>query len=289
MYEERIITIGDTEYPKLLKEIPDPPSTLYVKGTLDLGEKCFAVVGTRLCSPYGKQATLEIGGDVAKAGLVIVSGLAPGIDTFAHKAALERGGKTIAVLGTGLDEKSIYPKENIPLAKQILEAGGALISEYPPGTPGSKITFPQRNRIISGMSLGVLVVEAKQRSGSLITAHYAIKHKRKLFAVPGSIYSLNSRGTNFAIKKLGAKLVESAADILEELGMKAENEKQRLTGDTTEESLVLEILRGAALPIDDIIEKTHLPSGKVASILAILEIKGKVRNLGNNIYAIGNR
>ncbi|GAI30595.1 unnamed protein product, partial [marine sediment metagenome] len=150
MDEIKTITIKDKKYLELLKKIINPPEILYVKGELNPNEQCFAVVGTRMCSPYGKQVALEIAGDLAEAGLIIVSGLAPGIDTFAHTAAVERNKRTIAVLGTGLDEKSIYPQSNLKLAQRILETGGCLISEYPPGTPGSKFTFPQRNRIISG-------------------------------------------------------------------------------------------------------------------------------------------
>lgn len=286
MIRERTISQRDQKYPKLLKKIPDPPEKLYIKGELYPDEKCFAVVGTRLCSNYGKQAALEIAGALSDAGLTIVSGLAPGIDTLAHKAAVERGKRTIAVLGTGLDEQSIYPKENVKLTRQILNANGVLLSEYPPGTKGSNFTFPQRNRIISGLSLGVLVVEAKRKSGSLITASYAIKHKRKLFAVPGSIYSANSRGTNYTIKKLGAKLVENAQDILEELGIQTSQADDEITGDTKEENLILRSLKGEALPVDKIIEKTKLFPAVIAGTLAILEIKGKVRNLGGNTFAL---
>jgi len=214
------ITIKDKDYPKLLKNISNPPEILYVRGTILSEENCFAVVGTRMASAYGKQVASEIAGELSEAGLTIVSGLAPGIDTFSHRVVVEKKKRTIAVLGTGLDEKSIYPKENINLAKKILENNGCLISEYPPGTPGSKFTFPQRNRIISGLSLGVLVIEAKQKSGALITTNFASLQNRKVFAVPGSIYCLNSKGCNYLIKN-GAKLVENAKDILRELNLKS--------------------------------------------------------------------
>lgn len=284
--EEKIIEQKDSEYPNLLKEISDAPGHLYIKGDFLPDEKCFAVVGTRLCSNYGKQAALEIAGQLADAGLTIVSGLAPGIDTWAHRAAVEKRKRTISVLGTGLDEKSIYPKENIKLTHQILELGGALVSEYESGTPGSKFTFPERNRIISGLSLGVLIVEAKQRSGSLITANLALKQGRKLFAVPGSIYSSNSKGTNLAIKQLGAKLVESADDILGELGIATHKKEDQLVGDSDEETLILESLKEDALHIDVIIEETSLSTATISGTLTILEIKGKVRNLGGNIFAL---
>lgn len=215
----KTISIKDKNYPKLLKEIKDPPEVLYYEGELKSEENCFAVVGTRMSSSYGKQVALEIAGDLAEAGLTIVSGLALGIDSFSHLATLERGKRTIAVLGTGLDERSIYPQENLKLARKILKTGGALISEYPPGTHGSASTFPQRNRIISGLSLGVLIIEAKQKSGSLITANWTKKQGRKIFAVPGPIHSLNSKGCHYLIKHKVAKLVKNANDILKELNL----------------------------------------------------------------------
>lgn len=286
MDEIKTITIKDKKYLELLKKIINPPEILYVRGELNPNEQCFAVVGTRMCSPYGKEVALEIAGDLAEAGLIIVSGLAPGIDTFAHTAAVERNKRTIAVLGTGLDEKSIYPQSNLKLAQRILETGGCLISEYPPGTPGSKFTFPQRNRIISGLSFGVLVVEAKQKSGALITADWAKKQGRKIFAVPGPVHSLNSKGCHYLIKT-GAKLVENANDILKELNLPKITRPGRIEeGETIEENLILATLKEGALDIDKIIEKTKLPASIVASILAILEIKDKIRDLGKNIYAI---
>lgn len=285
--EIKTISIQDKNYPKLLKEIKDAPEVLYYRGELKNEENCFAIVGTRRCSDYGKQVALEIAGDLAEAGLIIVSGLAPGIDTFCHQAAVERNKRTVAVLGTGLDEKSIYPKSNLVLAEKILETGGCLISEYPPGTPGTQFTFPQRNRIISGLSLGVLVVEAKEKSGALITADYAKKQGRKVFAVPGLIHSLNSKGCHFLIKR-GAKLVENANDILKELNLPLKT-RGEVTGETSEENLILEVLKEEVLDIDKIIEKTKLSASTVASTLAILEIKAKIRNLGGNAYAISHR
>ena len=295
------ISINDGNYPKLLKEIKDPPKVLYYIGSLPKAdENCFAVVGTRRYSPYGKQMALEITGDLAETGLTIVSGLMLGIDTFSHQATLERKGRTIAVLGTGLDEKSIYPKENIKLAREIVENGGCLISEYPPGTAGAYFTFPQRNRIISGLSLGVLVVEAKpllpnfgvgtnkkSGSGAIITALHAFEQKRKVFAVPGPIHSSSSKGCHYLIKK-GAKLVENANDILTELNLQCLNLKfkQGVKGENEEENLILESLKEETLYIDKIIERTKLSAAAAAGALAILEIKGKVRNLGGNIYAL---
>ena len=287
MREIETISIEDRDYPKLLKKIKDPPKVLYYLGKIKEKENCFAIVGTRRYSPYGKQITLDIAGDLAETGLTIVSGMAPGIDTFAHQAVLEKRKRTVAVLGTGLDEKSIYPKSNLKLAKKILETGGCLISEYPPGTSGAKFTFPQRNRIISGLSIGVLVIEAPEKSGALITAEFAFSQKRKVFAIPGSIYSRVSKGCHYLIKR-GAKLVENANDILEELNLPRTTLPGGVGGENLEENLILEALKEGALYIDKIIEKTKLPAAKIASTLAILEIKGKVKNLGGNIYAISH-
>ena len=296
MEEIKEISIEDENYPKLLKEIKDAPKVLYYRGYLPKADsKGFAIVGARRCSAYGKQVALEIAGNLAETRLTIVSGLAPGIDTFVHMAVVEKGERTVAVLGTGIDEESIYPKENIKLAREIIEKGGCLISEYPPGTPGSYFTFPRRNRIISGLSLGVLIIEAKEKSGALITADWAKKQKRKVFAIPGSVYSLNSRGCHYLIKN-GAKLVENTYDILKDLSSLKEinlpqiSRQEVLTGgNSQEENLILNVLKAEALFVDKIIEKTKLPASKVISLLANLEIKDKVRNLGGNIYAVSNR
>jgi len=289
MEEIKKIKIQDKNYPKLLKKIENPPKILYVKGKIFPSELCFAVVGTRMCSAYGKETALEFAGNLAEAGLTIVSGLAPGIDTWAHRAAIEHQGRTIAVLGTGIDEKSIYPRSNIDLSRKILETGGALISEYPPGTSGSQFTFPQRNRIISGLSLGVLVVEAKRKSGALITANWAKSQKRLIFAIPGSIRYLNSKGCHYLIKK-GANLVENINDILKELNLPQVTKPGNVTRERTlGEQLILNALKKEALDADKIIEKTKLSASQVAAILATLEIKGKIRNLGGNIYAISHR
>jgi len=225
-----------------------------------------------------------IPGDLVDVGITIVSGLAPGIDTAAHQATVERGKRTIAVLGTGPDDKSLYPQSNLKLAEKILKTGGALVSEYAPGTPGSKITFPKRNRIIAGFSIGILVVEAPERSGALITARDGIMQKKKLFAVPGSIYSSNSRGTHSLLKK-GALLVENANDILKELDITPPERGSGVENSNPEEKLILDALREGALYVDKIIEKTNIPAPKTVSTLSILEISGRVRNLGGNVYA----
>ncbi len=281
--ELKTVNIEEETYPELLKNIKDPPKVLYLKGTLLKNETCFSIVGTRRCSDYGKEIAFSIARELAQVGITIVSGMARGIDGFSHQGALDGKGRTIAVLGTGLDEKSLYPQENLKLAEKILESGGCLVSEYPEGTPGSQFSFPKRNRIISGMSLGVLVVEAKIKSGALITADWAQKQGRKTFAVPGPVYSLNSKGTHFLIKQ-GAKLVESADDILKELNLPKIGEKE-LKGESLEENLILKVLSEGNLHIDKIIEKTKLSPQLVSSALTMMEINKKVKNLGGNTYS----
>jgi len=299
MEEIKKITLNDPDYPFLLKKIPNPPKILYYKGKIYKKEPLFSIVGPRKYSSYGKRAVFDIGGCLVEQGLIVASGLAPGIDTFAHLCAIQRKKRTIAVLGTGLDEKSIYPKENIALARKILENNGCLISEYPPGTRGTKFTFPQRNRIIAGLSFGVLVIESKEKGGAMITAEYASRYKRKVFALPGSIYSFNSRGAHKLIKEIGC-LAENHWDIIKELKTNPlfqeiqENLPLSNFSDITEktetlskeEKKIIEILKKEALHIDEIIKEAKLNPSQTASCLSILEIKGKIKNLGGNIYAL---
>src|SRR5687767_172456 len=212
-----ILILDDGVYPSLLREIFDPPITLYVKGAWSecLEQPCVAIVGSRRCSTYGQNAALMLGRDLAQRGVTVVSGFARGIDASAHRGALEGGGRTIGVLGTGIDE--VYPRDHRRLADEILERGGSLVTQFPLGTPPVSENFPYRNRIISGLSLGVVVVEAAENSGSLITARLAIEQNREVFAVPGNITSRNSFGTNYLIKGAGAKLVQQWQDIAAEL------------------------------------------------------------------------
>lgn len=211
-----ILVLDDGTYPVYLREIADPPITLYVRGDW---QPCFdqpgvAVIGSRMCSTYGENASEMLSRELASRGICIISGLARGIDTAAHKGAIRAGGRTIAVMGTGID--GVYPKENTRLVREILDAGGAVVSQFPLGTPPLKDNFPYRNRIISGLSLGVLIVEATERSGSLITARLATEQNREVMAVPGNITSRNSVGTNYLIKA-GAKLVQQWQDVVAEL------------------------------------------------------------------------
>lgn len=287
MDEIKTVAIEDKHYPEALKKIPDAPLILYYRGNLEvLTENCFSIVGTRKPSSYGQQSALRVAGDLADAGFTIVSGMAPGIDTFAHQAAVERKKRTIAVLGSGLDEKTIYPQQNLELSRKIVELGGCLISELPPKYRGTKFTFPKRNRIISGLSLGVLVVEAKEKSGSLITAEYAVTHRKKLFAIPGPIFSANSKGPNTLIKA-GAQLVESAKDILDVLQFESAVIKPKeIVAENQEEKLILEAIQAESLDIDAIIKTTKLSASAVAATLALMEISGKIRNLGSNVYSL---
>lgn len=286
----KIIKKEDKDYPCLLKKIKQPPEKLFVRGKIPEKRIFFSIVGTRRCSDYGKEIAYSIARDLSRAGLVVVSGLAKGIDTFAHKGALEGSSLTVAVLGTGLAEKKIYPQQNLKLAQLILKEGGCLISEYEPETAGSRFTFPQRNRIIAGISVGVLVVEAGEKSGALITAQYAKKEGRKVFAVPGDIYKITSQGTNALIKQ-GAILTQNAQDILNNLNIKKtffSQKNPRLkqeTGDKTQK-LILSVLKKGPQSIDEIIEKTGLPANKVASLLSEMEIEERVMVLGGNTYAI---
>jgi DNA processing protein len=216
-YGGEILILDDGVYPPLLREIYDPPVAFYVKGAWaeSLDQPCLAIVGSRRCSTYGQNAATMLARDLAQRGVTIVSGFARGIDAAAHRGAIEGGGRTVAVLGTGLDQ--IYPRDHKKLADEILEAGGAMVTQFPLATPPVSENFPYRNRIISGLSLGVVVVEAAENSGSLITARLAIEQNREVFAVPGNITSRNSFGTNYLIKGAGAKLVQQWQDIAAEL------------------------------------------------------------------------
>jgi DNA processing protein len=211
-----VIVLDDGTYPALLREISDPPITLYVRGAWEacLEAPCIAIVGSRRCSTYGQNVALMLARDMASRGVTVVSGLARGIDAAAHRGALEAGGRTVGVLGTGIDD--VYPREHRKLAQEMLNSGSALVSQFPLGTPPVAENFPFRNRIISGLSLGVVVVEASELSGSLITARLALEQGREVFAVPGNITSRNSFGTNYLIKGAGAKLVQAWQDVVSE-------------------------------------------------------------------------
>jgi len=285
----QILTFDSPGYPPLLKEIHNPPYLLYTKGKFNFlnSTPLISIVGSRKYTPYGSQIARNFSKDLSRAGFAIVSGMALGIDTFAHRGTLEAGGKTIAVLGNGLDEKSIYPRNNLNLSREI-EESGMLISEYPIGTQAGPLTFPARNRIVAGLSLGTLVVEAGESSGALITAQMALNANREVFSVPGQIFSLQSVGTNNLIKK-GARLVSGLKDILEELNMslqKETGEKIPRIPATENEKVLLEILSPEPIHIDNISKLSKLGTAEVSSALSMMEIKGWVKNIGGQNYIL---
>ena len=285
----KIIKKSLKEYPKILKEISNATKQLYARGIWPKNHDMnFAIVGTRAASEYGKTLAFKIAKELAELGFNIVSGLALGIDTQAHLGALEGRGKTIAVLGSGIDDDSIYPRENLKLAKRIISSGGAIISEYKPGIKAINWTFPERNRIVSGLSRGVLVVEAPEKSGALITASLALEQNRDVFAIPGSIFSKNSIGANNLIKN-GAKMVTSTDDILEELnlaGIKIKKEKDDKERLNPEEKLIFSIILKEPIHIDKICEIAKMPVALVLPIVSILEIQGIIKNIGGKFTKI---
>jgi DNA processing protein len=280
-----VLTCNDPSYPRLLKEIYDSPPVLYFRGLLLPDEWCLAVVGTRRATVYGKQVTEEITADLARSQITVVSGLARGIDTIAHRAALEAGGRTLAVFACGLD--MVYPAENERLARDIM-AQGALISEYPLGTRPRAENFPRRNRILSGLSLGVLITEAGETSGAMITARMALEQNREVFAVPGSVLSPASRGTNRLIQE-GAKLVRGYTDILEELNLMTvarQMEMREVLPESATESVLLKQLSAEPSHIDEVCRRSGLPAATVSGTLAMMELKGLVRQVGTMNYVL---
>jgi len=285
-YGVQALTWHDALYPSRLKEIHDHPPVLYIRGSLlPEDEWCLAVVGTRRASAYGRQVTEEIVADLAGSRITVASGLAKGIDSIAHRSALDAGGRSIAVFAHGLD--IVYPIENTSLARRIVQQG-ALISEFPLGTRPKPEYFPRRNRIISGISLGVLVVEAGTTSGALITANMALEQNREVLAVPGSILSPASRGTNRLIQE-GAKLVRDYRDILEELNLGAvaqQIEMKEVLPESDTESLLLKQLSTEPTHVDEVCRASGLPVSTVSSTLAMMELKGLVRTIGSMKYVL---
>jgi len=275
-------------YPDLLKEIYNSPYLLYVKGNREIIKgDCISIVGSRNASYYGKKVAFKLAGQLAKLGFVIVSGFARGIDSYAHKGALAVGGKTIAVMGNGLDV--IYPRENYSLMKEI-QQNGLLISEYPPGTSPLRGNFPARNRIISGLSLGTIVVEASERSGALITADFALEQNREVFAVPGNINSRTSIGTNRLIKE-GAKIINTLDDILEELPLDVKIEKEQMDMLNNKKSVksegkLLKLISFQPVHIEELLEESGLQIGELNASLTRMEIDGCIERLPGNYFVI---
>ena len=272
----KMLSYWDAQYPELLKQIYDPPIVLFCRGDQSLlQERTVSIVGTRTPTTYGKEVAAEFAAGIAQTGTVICSGAAKGIDTIAHRSVLRAGGKTIAVLGNGLDR--VYPAENRKLYEDLAESG-LLISEFMMGTGPDAPNFPRRNRVISGLVRGVVVVEAAERSGSLITARLALEQGREVFAVPGPITSPYSRGTH-ALLRQGARLLGGVEDIFEELNLEvAAAEPEAPLGE--EERLVLEHLSLEPVSVDRLVGETGLPAERLASVLALLEMKDRVRDVG---------
>jgi DNA processing protein len=273
-------TVLDDSYPRILREIPGPPPVLYFRGTLPAqDEPTVAVVGTRRATSYGREATARIVTELATAGVTIISGLAKGIDGFAHRAALEAGGRTIAVLASGVD--IIYPPEHRQLSDRILEMG-ALVSDYPPGTKPDAPNFPARNRIISGLSLATVVVEAPSRSGALITVGFAADQGRDVYAVPGSILSRSSEGSNRLLRE-GATPLTSAGELLDDLKLSpvvAEEPEQVAFPMTDEERSIYALVTAEPQHIDELAYSAGLTSSAASALMMMLELKGLVANAG---------
>jgi DNA processing protein len=298
-----ILLLDDGVYPSSLREIYDPPIVLYVKGAWSecWDQPCVGVVGSRKCSTYGQNAALMLSRDLAQRGVTVVSGFARGIDAAAHRGALEANGRTVAVLGTGIDE--VYPRDHKKLALEILDKGGALVSQFPLGTPPVSENFPYRNRIISGLSLGVVVVEASEYSGSLITARLAMEQNREVFAVPGNITSRNSFGTNYLIKGAGAKLVQQWQDVATELppqiaarllpppfGEKKETSlADKLSfvpeGLTRSETSIFRLLTpDSPVHIDALVDQSRLGMSDLTAALLSLEMRELIRALPGRCF-----
>jgi len=282
-----LLTWESPDYPRYLREIPNAPPLLYMMGGLIRADQwALAVVGTRRLTAYGRQITRELVSGLVRHQVTIVSGLAKGIDAEAHKIALESGGRTIAVLGSGLDR--IYPSVNRKIAGQIIKDRGAILTDYSLGTAPEAKNFPPRNRIISGLAMGVLVIEAGERSGALITAEFGLEQDREIFAVPGNINSLASRGTNRLIQQ-GAKLVQSVEDILEELNLAMIPERlkaEKILPETPEEALILDHLSRQPQHIDELTNRVELPAALVSSTLTMMELKGMVQQVGAMNYVV---
>jgi DNA processing protein len=287
----RLLTLVDSDYPPLLKQIADPPAVLYIRGTLvPQDEHALCIVGTRKASPAGRDTAKYIAHQLVKQGLTIISGLAQGIDEAAHRGALDGNGRTIAVSACGI--QTVYPEQHIQLAHEIID-NGAVITEFPVGTVPLRGNFPRRNRIMSGMALGVLVVEAPEKSGALITASVAGEQGRDVFAIPGNILNPMSSGTNRLIQD-GAKLVMGVEDILNELNIahtivKTKAVAEAISPANDDEAKILHILGADPIHIDELVRQTSLPVSVVSSTLTILELKGLAQMVGGMQYSLIQR
>lgn len=282
------VCFEDEQYPSLLKEISNPPYVLFYRGRLpDASMELIGVVGTRNLTNYGTHITPRIASDLTQNGYGIVSGLARGIDTLAHRACLDRNGIAIAVLGTGVDDASIYPSQNRALAHRIIEQNGCVVSEYAPGTSVQAYHFPARNRIISGLCRGVIVIEAAERSGALITARHALDQNRDVFAVPGPIYNPMSAGPHALIKQ-GAIPITSSADVCDHYDRTIDTglTRTKISGENDNERTLLRHLSHEPQSIDELCRMCDLDTKVVASTLMVMEMKRMVRNVGTMRYVV---
>jgi DNA processing protein len=277
-----VVPCTSPAYASRLRAIPDPPPVLFIRGEVGEGP-AVAIVGSRRATPYGRTVSGRLAAELAEAGVCVVSGMARGIDGAAHLAALDAGGRTVAVLGCGVDV--IYPREHRRLAERI-SAAGALVSEFAPGVPPLPGHFPRRNRLISGLAMGVVVIEGTHDSGAMVTVDYALDQGREVFAVPGSIFSSKSRAPHNLLRQ-GARIVESAADVLEELGLASA--PPLVTGDAAaggltppadphrDEQRLLALLEGGTRSLDELVEETGLPASRLAALVGMLEVRGLVQ------------
>jgi DNA processing protein len=284
-YKVKVTTILDSNFPKNLRDLNGAPLVLYYKGSLNcLKTNSVAIVGTRRITSYGREVTEKFSGELANLGITIISGLAHGVDTVAHRACLIAGGRTVAVLGNGLE--TIYPSENKNLAEEIVKNGGAVISEFPLNYPALPVNFAIRNRIVSGLSDAVIVIEGAEKSGTLLTAGHAAEQGKTVFAIPGQITSPLSAAPLYLLKN-GAKIATSVKDILEELNLQLSVDKekiQRVIPDTKEEAVLLEFLENESLHLDELVRMSNGKTSEISARLTIMEMKGMVRSLGNGMY-----
>ncbi len=281
-----IVTFKDRDYPAMLRPLDSSPPLIFYRGDIGaIGEETIAMVGTRSPTHYGQRVASELARELASAGFVIVSGGARGIDSYSHRGALEAGGRTVAVLGSGLDRP--YPRENKKLFDKIVDSGGVVLSEFPMGTMPSPENFPRRNRIISGLSRGVIVVEAGMTSGALITARWASSQGRDVFAVPGPITSPKSAGCNYLIK-MGAKIVLSADDIIEEYGGIEPSKKKEveIALEGIERGIYNALLQNGPLHVDELSDILDIPSSRLLTHLFVLEMKGVIRELPGKFFSV---
>lgn len=286
----KVLFEDEVNYPEPLRNINQPPLVIYYRGTLSnsLWPRSLSVVGSRRYSSYGERVIGDLIGPVASQGVTIISGLALGIDALAHQAALKAQGLTVAVLGSGIDRGNLYPTSNRNLAEAIVNHHGAVMTEFPPGTPGLTFNFPRRNRIIAGLSKGTLVIEAAIKSGSLITARYALDYGKEIMAIPSHIYSIYASGTNLLIQQ-GAKLISSSQDIMDALALNASfatDQPIKIEDLDPVEAVIVELLYSGNKTINELTKESKLDISQINARLSLMEIKGLIHRAGPSVYTL---